>query len=101
VSRLALTASFRIKPGHVDAFVRRVLQQRADCLAIEPGCAHFDVTVPAAGGNADSHDVVLYEIYADAAAIEAHRRYPHYVAFKADTAAWVEASHVAVRVIVE
>jgi quinol monooxygenase YgiN len=102
VSRLALTASFRVKPGHLDAFVRRVLQQRADCLAFESGCAHFDVTVPAGGGgDVDGPAVVLYKIYADAAAIEAHRRYPHYLAFRTDTAGWVEASEVVVRVIVE
>jgi (4S)-4-hydroxy-5-phosphonooxypentane-2,3-dione isomerase len=101
MSRLALTASFRIKPGHLDAFVRRVLQQRADCLAFEPGCTHFDVTVPAGGADTDEPDVVLYEIYADAAAIEAHRRYPHYRTFKADTVGWVESSQTAVRVIVE
>lgn len=101
MSRLALTASFRIEPGHLDAFVRRVLQQRADCLAFEPGCTHFDVTVQAGGADSHESDVVLYEIYADAAAIEAHRSYPHYRAFKADTAGWVESSQVAVRVIVE
>jgi len=101
VSRLALTASFRVKPGHLDAFVRRVLQLRADCLAFEPGCSHFDVTVPAGGVAADGPDVVLYEIYADAAAIEAHRRYPHDLAFRADTAGWIEDAQVVVRVIVE
>jgi (4S)-4-hydroxy-5-phosphonooxypentane-2,3-dione isomerase len=101
VSRLALTASFRVKPGHLDAFVRRVLQQRADCLAFEPGCSQFDVTVPAGGGDADGPDVVLYEVYADAAALEAHRRHAHYLAFKADTAGWIETSQSVVRVIVE
>jgi (4S)-4-hydroxy-5-phosphonooxypentane-2,3-dione isomerase len=101
VSRLALTVSFRVKPGHLDAFVRRVLQQRADCLAFEPGCSHFDVTVPTGGGDAEGPDVVLYEIYDDATALDAHRRQAHDLAFRTDTAAWIESSHSVVRVIVE
>ncbi|HEY9550179.1 MAG TPA: antibiotic biosynthesis monooxygenase family protein [Kiloniellaceae bacterium] len=77
---------FRIREGHFEAFLRRVCQQRDDCLEKEAGCHHFDVLV--ARDRPD--EVLLYEIYQDAEAITTHRTYPHYLSFKADTQDMVE-----------
>ena len=60
-------------------------QQQADCLEKEPGCLHFDIL-----HTENPRQVVLYEIYTDAAALETHRTYPHYADFKAVTEPMVE-----------
>jgi autoinducer 2-degrading protein len=90
LSRIALVPTFTIAEGRLDDFLERVTQQREDCLALEPGCSHFDVLVVETKPNT----VLLYEIYADAAAVAAHRQYPHYKAFKAATADMVAAVDV-------
>lgn len=86
MAKMCLVPRFRIRDGHFEAFVKRVSQQRDDCLAKEPGCLHFDVLV---AGNRPN-EVLLYEIYENADAITAHREYPHYKSFKADTEEMVE-----------
>ena len=45
----------------------------------EPGCRRFDVLLPAQG----SDRVLLYEIYDDEAAFEAHCASPHFLWFDA------------------
>jgi quinol monooxygenase YgiN len=87
MSRPTLVPRFTIREGQFDAFLKRVKQQRDDCLEHEPGCLHFDVLVAEDRPN----QVLLYEIYRDADAIAEHRTYPHYKSFKEDTADMVEA----------
>jgi (4S)-4-hydroxy-5-phosphonooxypentane-2,3-dione isomerase len=48
----------------------------------EPGCRRFDVIQPAASPN----HLLLYEIFDDAAAFQAHSAAPHFKRFGADTA---------------
>lgn len=86
MARTCLVPRFRIREGQLDAFLKRVSLQRDDCLQHEPGCRHFDVLVAPDQPN----EVLLYEIYDDPEAISAHREYPHYKSFKADTEAMVE-----------
>ena len=78
MSRVVLVPTFTIKPGHMDAFMSHVLRQRDNCLEHESGCEHFDVLRRAEAPN----HVLLYEIYTNQAAIEAHRKTPHYAQFK-------------------
>jgi len=80
MSKVAIAPVFKIHKDHYDAFLKRVCQQRDDCLTNEPGCHYFDVL--AAG---DGETVMLYEVYSDEAALEKHRTYPHHASFKADT----------------
>ena len=56
----------------------------------EPGCRRFDVLEPA--GQADV--IVLYEIYDDRAAFDAHVRSPHFGKFQAETERFVAAKSV-------
>ena len=77
---------FTIKEGLLDAFVKRVRQQQSDCLDKEPGCLRFDVL----RDPVHPRRVVLYEVYADAEALEAHRTYSHYAGFKLATKDMVE-----------
>lgn len=84
--KIAILPIFHVKEGHADAFLARIRQQRADALSDkEPGCLHFDIL-----RGEDPNVFTLYEIYADMAAREKHRTYPHYADFKAVTEPMVE-----------
>jgi (4S)-4-hydroxy-5-phosphonooxypentane-2,3-dione isomerase len=56
-----------------------VLENARRSVADEPGCRRFDVLMPAE--RADR--VVLFEIYDDENAFDAHRTTDHYIEFKA------------------
>ena len=64
-----LQVQVRIKPENVDAFMAKVLENAASARK-EPGCKQFDVTVD----PKDPASVMLYEIYADEKAFEAHQQ---------------------------
>ncbi len=81
---------FTVKPGSMAAFRALVdANARASCRD-EAGCRRFDVLVPK-----DEEDrVVLYEIYEDRAAFDAHLATAHYAAFNRDSAGHVTAKRV-------
>jgi quinol monooxygenase YgiN len=64
-----LQVQIRIKPENVDAFMAK-LRENAASARQEPGCKQFDVTVD----PKDPASVMLYEIYADEKAFEAHQQ---------------------------
>ena len=66
---LVLLVNIRIRPGNVDAFMRQLLANR-DAARREPGCKQFDVLVD----PTDDTRVMLYEVYADEKAFEAHQQ---------------------------
>lgn len=71
-----IVAEFEIRPGSLERFVELACTDAAESVAKEPGCRQFDVTV-------DGDDrVVLYEVYDDEAAFDAHLRTPHLETFK-------------------
>jgi quinol monooxygenase YgiN len=74
-------AEFDVAPGQHDAFMRLVRVNAAASVRDEPGCRRFDVLTP----EAPAERVVLYEIYHDRAAFDAHLRMPHFAAFDAAT----------------
>ncbi len=86
-----ILARFRIAPGARDAFLDHVGRNAAASVADEPGCRRFDVLTHEAGA---ADEVVLYEIYDDAAAFDAHMGTPHFAAFSAATAAIVVSANV-------
>ena len=87
---LALVVEFGIKPAHVDAFDRAIVENARLSRETEPGCRHFDVC----RDSADPTLFFLYELYDDDAAIEAHLRSPHYQAMNAATTDWVASKTV-------
>jgi autoinducer 2-degrading protein len=87
---LALVVEFRIKPAHIDAFERAIVENARLSRETEPGCRQFDVC----RDGADPTLFFLYELYDDDAAIEAHLRTPHYQAMNAATAEWVASKTV-------
>ena len=82
----ALLVEFRLKPGMRDEFLKVVKPDAEASVSAEPGCRRFDVLLPE-----DEPDMVwLYEIYADPAAVEAHRQTPHLKAFREASADLIE-----------
>ena len=80
MSGFVIMVDFRLKPGAKSAF-RRLIDDnaRASCRN-EPGCRRFDVME--SPGEADR--IVLYEIYDDEKAFEAHQQTPHFKKYLAE-----------------
>jgi quinol monooxygenase YgiN len=71
---------FDVPAARVAEFVRLVGDNAAASVRDEPGCRRFDVLVPE--GSNDPSRIVLYEIYRDADAFDAHLRTPHFRSFQ-------------------
>jgi (4S)-4-hydroxy-5-phosphonooxypentane-2,3-dione isomerase len=74
---------FQLKPGARPEF-RRLIDANADAsVRDEPGCLQFDVLEP----EEEDDRVLLYEIYSDKAAFDAHLQTEHFKVFNSDSAA--------------
>ncbi len=72
--KIAIVVEFKIKPGHFAAFDAHIREHAAATLAEEPGCERFDVLQPlGADGAPDESRIMLFELYSDQAAVDAHR----------------------------
>jgi len=67
-TQLVLQVNIRIKPENVDAFMAQVLEN-ATAARSEPGCRQFEVLVD----PQDKTKVMLFEIYDNQKAFEAHQ----------------------------
>jgi autoinducer 2-degrading protein len=74
-----LEVKIRIKPDFVDAFMAK-LAENAKAARTEPGCRTFDVSVD----PNDRTSVMLYEVYADEKAFQAHQETPHFQKYLAE-----------------
>ena len=74
-----LVVNIRIKPENVDRFMK-LLADNASAARKEPGCKQFDVLVD----PKDKTKVMLYEIYNDEKAFEAHQQTPHFKKYVAE-----------------
>jgi quinol monooxygenase YgiN len=66
--KLAIVATMEIAPGRMDEFLPLVLAHRARCLRDEPGTLGFECL--RLRGNPNG--LMLYELYVDDAAFDAH-----------------------------
>ncbi|GAB5468300.1 MAG: putative quinol monooxygenase [Rhodospirillales bacterium] len=80
-----VSVRFQVDPESFAAFVARTEQQASDSLAREAGCRRFEVWTNAARPG----EVLLHEVYADAAAFAAHLASDHFRAYDADTTAQI------------
>jgi (4S)-4-hydroxy-5-phosphonooxypentane-2,3-dione isomerase len=85
----ALLVEFRIHASFVPAF-ETAITENARASREEPGCRQFDVC----RDPADASRFVLYELYDDQAAIDAHMRTPHFLSMDNATRDWVLAKTV-------
>jgi quinol monooxygenase YgiN len=74
-----IIAEFEVKPGKLEQFLKLAKTDASQSVANEPGCRQFDVTLD----REEPNRVVLYEVYDDAAAFDAHLQTPHLAAFRA------------------
>jgi quinol monooxygenase YgiN len=74
-----LTVQIRIKPENVDAFMKGVMENARNARK-EPGCRQFEVLVD----PQDRTKVMLFEVYDDESAFEAHQQTPHFKRYMAE-----------------
>jgi autoinducer 2-degrading protein len=73
-----------VKPEHVAEFIAATRKNHEGSRA-EPGNHRFDVLQ----SSEDPARFLLYEVFADKAAVEAHRLTPHYQAWRAAVEPWM------------
>jgi quinol monooxygenase YgiN len=74
-----LVVNLRIKPENADAFMKK-LADNASAARKEPGCREFEVLVD----PKDRSKVMLYEVYDDEKAFEAHQQTAHFKKYLAE-----------------
>lgn len=80
MGKFAVVATYEIAPDKIDAFLPFLLAHRDRCLRDEPGTLRFDVLRPAS-------NLMLYEVYEDEAAFQAHRNGASVARFRGETEA--------------
>lgn len=78
---LAIIVDIEARPGQGDALRAALLTQGENSKKHEEGCRYFDLCV----NPENSEQFMLYELYNDEAAIEAHRATDYYIAFREAT----------------
>jgi autoinducer 2-degrading protein len=71
---------YDIVPGQVDNFLA-ALKENGAASVKEPGCRELDIAV----SQKDPNHVFIFEVYEDAAAVEAHRATDHFKKYQAAT----------------
>ena len=74
-----LVVNIRIKPENVDRWMPMAMEN-ARAARKEPGCRQFEVLVD----PKDKAKVMLFEIYDDEKAFEAHQQTPHFKKYLAE-----------------
>jgi (4S)-4-hydroxy-5-phosphonooxypentane-2,3-dione isomerase len=69
-----------VVPGYIDAYLA-ALKENGAAAVHEPGCREFNITV----SQKDPNHVFIFEVYDDAAALEAHRATDHFKKYAATT----------------
>jgi len=74
----SLMVQLEVRPEDRDEFLAAITTNAQASVRDEPGCHRFDVSAV----EGDDTRFVLYELYDDAAAFEAHKRAPHFAAWR-------------------
>jgi len=86
-----VVVEFTIKPEFAGRFRERVRQQARDSLELESECHVFDVCID----PARDEFVLLYEVYSEREAFDAHLESTHFIDFDHKVRDWVESKQVA------
>ena len=76
---IALIVNLDVHPERLDEFLVAIEENAERSFSDEAGCRYFDVTQD----TTNPTHFVFYELYDDEAAIEAHRRAPHFARWRA------------------
>ena len=83
----AVIVDVLVKEDFVEEFLEAVIRQGKNSRSKEPGCLAFDILQ----SPDDPRRFTLYEVYTDAPTFhDTHRATPHFAAYAAATAPWVE-----------
>ncbi|HEX9184908.1 MAG TPA: putative quinol monooxygenase [Burkholderiales bacterium] len=74
-----LSVDLRIKPENVEKFMAGLLANAREARK-EPGCRQFEALVD----TTDATKVMLFEVYDDEKAFEAHQQTPHFKKYLAE-----------------
>lgn len=75
---IALIVKLEVHPERLDQFLAAIEENATRTFQDEPGCRYFDVTRDT---TRPTH-FMFYELYDDDAAIEAHRKAPHFAKWR-------------------
>jgi (4S)-4-hydroxy-5-phosphonooxypentane-2,3-dione isomerase len=76
---LAMWVKVRVKPGERERFLKAIEVDALGSERVEPGCLRFNVLQD----QEDQNVYYFYEVYRDEAALEEHRKAPHYAVWRA------------------
>jgi quinol monooxygenase YgiN len=83
---ISIFVTIRVKDGFADQFREASLGDAQGSTRDEPGCFRFDILQ-----NDDDRNLFhLYEVYANDAALVAHRAAPHYQTWRSTVEPWFE-----------
>jgi quinol monooxygenase YgiN len=86
VSKLAVIGTIEVASGRRDQLFHLLVAHRARCLKDEPGIVlQFDILVPLE----DDTKVLIYEVYRDDAAFDAHRTGPAIAQWRKESAGMI------------
>jgi autoinducer 2-degrading protein len=74
----SLMVQMEVRPGRRDEFLAGMAANAQASVRDEPGCLRFDVC----SVEGEEHRFLLYELYTDAAAFEAHKQSPHFAQWR-------------------
>ncbi|TFV48162.1 antibiotic biosynthesis monooxygenase [Blastococcus sp. TF02A-35] len=74
----SLVVQMQVRPGRREEFLAGISANAEASVRDEPGCLRFDVCAV----EGEDHRFLLYELYADAEAFEAHKRAPHFAQWR-------------------
>jgi (4S)-4-hydroxy-5-phosphonooxypentane-2,3-dione isomerase len=77
---LVNVVEYDIVPGQIDAYLA-ALKENGAATVKEPGCHEFNILV----SQKDPNHVLIFEVYNDAAAAQAHRETDHFKKYAATT----------------
>ena len=84
--KFAIVVTFKLKPGSAQAFRPIIMENAEASVRDEPGCHQFQVLCD----EVDPDQIVLYEVYEDVDAFEAHKMTPHFEKFDREGKPMVE-----------
>ena len=83
---ISIFVTIKIKDGYREQFMEASLGDGQGSVRDEPGCFRFDILQ----NDEDPNLFHLYEVYADAAALDAHREAPHYKKWRSTVGDWFD-----------
>ena len=85
MSKLVIMGAIEVAPGGRDQVALALKAHRARCLKDEPGTLQFEAALP----RDDQSKILIYEVYQDDAAFDAHRNAPSMKQWREETTGMV------------